>query len=154
MKFLRLIFSVLIAQSAGVVGSIFTVSNVDGWYATLEKPLWNPPSWVFGPVWIALYTLMGISAYLVWRQRHRPGAKLALSVYGAHLVLNALWSILFFGLQNPGLAFAEILILLGSILVTTVLFWRINNWSGALLVPYLSWAAFATLLNFTIWQLN
>ena len=154
MKLFHLIISIAIAQSAGIVGSVFTAPNIEGWYSTLAKPVWNPPGWVFGPVWILLYTLMGIAAFLVWRQRDVPGSKLALSVYGVHLALNALWSIVFFGLKNPGLALAEILVLLAFILATTVLFRRINNWAGALLVPYIAWVTFATFLNFTIWQLN
>ena len=121
---------------------------------TINKPEWNPPSWVFGPVWTLLYSLMGIAAYLVWQQRDVPGAKFALSVYAFQLVLNTLWSILFFGLKNPGIAFAEILLLLISIVVTAVLFWRITPWAGALMIPYIAWVSFATYLNYTIWQLN
>lgn len=106
------------------------------------------------PVWITLYTLMGIAAYLVWQQRSLPEARLALWVYGIHLVFNALWSILFFGLKNPALAFGEILILLALIVVTTALFWRIHPAAGLLLIPYLAWVSFATYLNYTIWRLN
>ena len=154
MKYLFLIVSIGIAQGAGLIGSFFTVGAVDTWFTTLAKPAWNPPSWVFGPVWITLYTLMGVAAFLIWQRREVQGAKLALVVYGVHLILNALWSVLFFGLRNPGLAFAEILILLVFIVVTTILFWRINTWAGALLLPYLTWVSFATFLNYTIWQLN
>ena len=154
MKIITLLTSILIAQSAGIVGSLFTSGSVDGWYTTLMKPALNPPSWVFGPVWIFLYTLMCVAAYLVWMNRDLPGAKLALVVYGVHLVLNALWSIIFFGFQNPALAFAEILILLGAILLTTILFWKVNTWAGILFLPYLAWASFATFLNYNIWRLN
>jgi translocator protein len=154
MKLVPLIFSIGIAQGAGVIGSFFTVSGVATWYTTIVTPEWNPPSWVFGPVWIGLYTLMGIAAFLVWQKRGLPGAKLALLVYGVHLVLNALWSVLFFGLHNPALAFAEILILLVFIVGTIILFWRIHTWAGALLLPYLAWVSFAAFLNYTIWQLN
>lgn len=97
---------------------------------------------------------MGISACLVWQRRELPTAKTALWVYGAHLVFNALWSVLFFGLKDPGIAFAEIIVLLVSILVTTILFWRINTWAGILMIPYIVWVIFAAYLNFTIWQLN
>jgi len=154
MKIIPLIISIAIAQGAGIIGSIFTVASVKTWYLDIVRPEWNPPSWIFGPVWITLYTLMGIAAYLIWQVREVEGAKLALVVYGIQLALNALWSVLFFGLKNPGLAFAEILILLVFIIATTILFWKINTWAGVLLVPYLAWASFATFLNYTIWQLN
>lgn len=154
MKIITIAISILIAQAAGIIGSVFTVSGVQTWYTTITKPSWNPPSWVFGPVWITLYTFMGIASFLVWQQKESPGAKLALGIYGLHLALNALWSILFFGLKNPGLAFAEIIILLIFILMTTFLFWRINTWAGILMLPYIIWVSFATFLNYTIWRLN
>ncbi len=154
MNFIAPIVSIVIAQLAGIVGSLFTVNSVRTWFQTIIKPSWNPPSWVFGPVWIILYTLMGISAYLVFKQKDVKDVKLALSVYGVHLLLNALWSVLFFGLKNPGFAFFEIIILLVFIVITMVLFWRINTLAGVLLLPYLVWVSFATFLNYTIWQLN
>jgi len=154
MKFIPAIVSILIAQAAGIIGSFFTASSVRTWFVDLVKPAWNPPSWLFGPVWITLYTLMGLSAYIVWQNRDVPGAKLALSIYAVQLALNALWSILFFGLRNPGLAFLEIIVLLVFIIVTTVLFWKINTWAGVLLLPYIAWVSFATFLNYSIWQLN
>jgi translocator protein len=154
MKFIPITISILIAQAAGIIGSFFTASSVQTWFTTLTKPDWNPPSWVFGPVWITLYTLMGISAYLVWQKKDMPSAKFALYVYGIHLAFNALWSILFFGLQNPGLAFVEIIFLLVLIVITTILFWKINPWAGVLMIPYIVWVSFATFLNYSIWQLN
>jgi len=154
MKFFQLIGSILIAQGAGLLGSVFTFNSVKTWYTTLARPALNPPSWVFGPVWTILYTLMGISAYLIWQQRGSEGAKLALWIYGVQLVLNALWSVLFFGLHNPALAFFEIIALLIFIIITTVLFWRISPLAGALLIPYILWVSFASYLNFSIWQLN
>jgi len=154
MKYLSLVLWIAAAQAAGAIGSFFTASGVKTWYVDLVKPVWNPPSWLFGPVWITLYTLMGIAAYVVYKNKATGGAKTALIVFGVHLVLNSLWSILFFGLKNPGLAFAEILVLLAMIVITMFLFWRINTWAGALLVPYLLWVAFATYLNHTLWQLN
>ncbi|MFT7183853.1 MAG: benzodiazapine receptor [Oceanicoccus sp.] len=153
-KIFPIIISILIAQAAGFIGAIFTFSSVDTWYLTLNTPSWNPPSWVFGPVWTTLYTLIGISAYLIWRNKDKIKKKLALQVYGIHLVFNALWTILFFGLKNPGFAFAEILILLSLIITTIVLFWRIDKRASYLLLPYLGWVTFASYLNFTIWQLN
>ncbi len=154
MQFLYAFVSIVIAQTAGLVGSLFTVESVSTWYTTISKPEWNPPSWIFGPVWITLYTLMGIAAYMVWQQREVPNAKLALWIYGVHLVFNALWSILFFGLKNPGLAFAEIIVLLVLIVITTLLFWKINPLAGGLMIPYIVWVSFAAFLNYTIWQIN
>jgi len=154
MRYIAIIISIVIAQSAGLIGSVFTTSAIPSWYADLAKPSWNPPSWLFGPVWLTLYTLMGIAAYFVYQKKELPGAKIALIIYGVHLALNVLWSILFFGLKNPGLAFLEILILLGFIIATTILFWRINTWAGILFLPYIVWVSFATILNYTIWRLN
>ena len=154
MKIFPILVSILIAQLAGFIGSFFTVSSVNTWYLDIAKPVWNPPSWIFGPVWVTLYILMGIAAYMIWRKRNSSNVKLALSVYGVHLVLNALWSIIFFGLQNPGLAFIEILVLLVFILGTMFLFWRINRWAAILLLPYLGWVSFASFLNYNIWYLN
>lgn len=149
------IVSIIIAQLAGILGSFFTVASVNSWYLTINKPNWNPPGWLFGPVWISLYTLMGIAAYLVWQKRDLgQSVKVALIVYGVHLVLNALWSIIFFGLKNPGLALIEILILLFFIVLTMILFYKIRPISFWLLLPYLFWTSFATFLNFTIWNLN
>ncbi len=154
MNILPAFVSILIAQAAGIIGSFFTANSVQTWYLAIARPTWNPPSWVFGPVWITLYTLMGIAAYLIWKKRKSKEARKALTVYGVQLGLNSLWSILFFGLQNPEAAFAEILILLGMIVATVVLFWRIDKRAGILLLPYLAWVSFASYLNFTIWQLN
>lgn len=161
MNYMYAIISIVIAQAAGIIGSIFTVSSVNGWYTTLVKPVLNPPSWLFGPVWTILYTLMGIASYLVWSSyakatdgQVKEQIKLALIIYGVQLGLNALWSILFFGLKQPGFAFAEIIVLLIFIIMTTILFWRISPLAGALMIPYIAWVSFASYLNFTIWQLN
>lgn len=154
MQVVYVLISIGFAQLAGIIGSLFTASSVQTWYVTLTKPVWNPPTWLFGPVWLSLYTLMGIASYLVWRRREVVGAKTALVVYGIHLLFNTLWSILFFGLKNPAIAFAGIVVLLALILVTTVLFWRIQKWAGVLMLPYIAWVAFASVLNYSIWQLN
>lgn len=154
MNYLGAFISILIAEGAGLIGSAFTMKNIPTWYATLAKPALNPPNWIFGPVWIALYALMGVSAYLVWQQKDLPGAKIALLVYGIQLALNIIWSILFFGLKNPGFAFAEIIILWIAIVVTIILFWRISPLPGALLLPYIAWVSFASYLNYSIWTLN
>lgn len=154
MKYVRLLISILIAQGAGFLGSAFTVPNIPTWYAGLAKPALNPPNWIFAPVWTTLFVLMAIAAWIVWERRAQAGAKLALMAYGAQLALNVLWSYLFFGQQNPGAAFAEIIVLWAMIVLTMVLFWRVNRWAGLLLLPYIAWVSFAAYLNFSIWQLN
>ena len=151
---LSFIISILIAQTTGFLGSIFTAPNIKTWYAFLEKPFFSPPDWLFAPAWIILYTLMGIAAFLVWQKRHSKGVKLALWLYLIHLGFNALWSVIFFGFKNPGLAFFEILILWVLILIVTVKFFKIEKAAGFLFIPYLFWVTFAAILNFAVWQLN
>ncbi len=124
------------------------------WYAQLKKPAWNPPGWIFGPVWSALYILMAVAAWLVWRRGGFAAQRRPLGLFLIQIALNALWSPLFFGLKNPALAFAEIMLLWIAVLVTTVAFWKVHRTSGALLLPYLAWVSFASFLNFTLWQLN
>ncbi|MDO8424561.1 MAG: TspO/MBR family protein [bacterium] len=147
------IVSVIIAQLTGVIGSFFTFSSIQTWYNFLEKPAFSPPGWLFAPVWILLYTLMGIAAFLIWQKRGEE-AKAALSIYAIHLISNALWSIIFFGLRNPGLAFLEIVVLWILIFVITVKFFKIEKIAGLLFVPYLFWVTFAAILNFVVWRLN
>jgi translocator protein len=124
------------------------------WYASLAKPAFNPPGWVFGPVWTLLYGMMGVAAWLVWLRRRHPLRPAALALFAAHLVPNAAWSWLFFGMQRPDLAFAGIVVLWAAIAVLVVLFWRVRPAAGALLVPYLAWVSFASVLNYTIWRMN
>ena len=155
MKWIRLIISIIICQLAGVVGSVFTAPSIPTWYATLQKPFFTPPSWVFAPVWITLFTLMGISLYLVWeRGMENRNVRVAVYVFGLQLVLNAAWSFLFFGLQNPFLAFAEILVLWISIMASIILFYRISKRAGLILIPYIVWVTVATALNYSVWILN
>ncbi|MFA5767681.1 MAG: TspO/MBR family protein [Candidatus Paceibacterota bacterium] len=151
---LGVVISIFIAQMAGVIGSFFTVSGVQNWYAYLQKPVFAPPSWVFAPAWITLYTLMGIAAFLVWKKRNVIGVKSALWLYGIQLGFNALWSIIFFGMRNPGLAFIEILVLWVLILAVTVKFFKIDKAAGYLFIPYILWVTFASVLNFAVWQIN
>ena len=125
-----------------------------GWYAELAKPTWNPPGWIFGPVWTILYALMAVAAWRVWRQGGWAKQKVALSLFVVQWALNALWTPLFFGLHRPGWALAEILILLAAILATMRAFWRVDRPAGLLLLPYAAWVAFATVLNWTIWRMN
>ena len=154
-KAIQLIISIFICQLAGIIGSVATVSSVNSWFTTLNKPSFNPPGWLFGPVWITLYTVMGISLYLIYQKGfEKKEVKFAIYLFIFHLVINALWSLIFFGLKNPGLAFFEIIILWILIVVLIILFWRINRTASILLIPYLLWVSFATVLNYSIWQLN
>ncbi|MBW2982139.1 tryptophan-rich sensory protein [Candidatus Woesearchaeota archaeon] len=150
-KIWKLIISILLPFLASVIGGFFTSQSVSTWYITLIKPSFNPPSWVFGPVWTILYLLMGISLYLVWIKRYD---KKAFTVFGIQLFLNALWSVLFFGLQNPLFAFIEIIFLWAAILITIIYFYRINKISAYLFIPYILWVSFAAVLNISIVLLN
>lgn len=133
------------------IGSRFSPGD---WYLQIQKPTWTPPGYLFGPVWSVLYLSMGISAWLVWRRAGFSGARSALSLFVIQLILNGTWSWLFFGMHRPGLAFAEILVLWGTILATMLTFWRVSSFAGMLLIPYLAWVSFAAFLNYSIWQLN
>lgn len=155
MNYKRLIISLALPQLAGIVGSLFTTSAIPIWYATLQRPSFSPPNWLFGPVWISLYILMGISVYLIWQKVEKnKTAKSALWLFWIHLFFNATWSIIFFGLQNPGLAFINIIIIWLLIIALMVKFWKINSWATYLLIPYLFWVSFASVLNYFIWYLN
>ena len=124
------------------------------WYDSIQKPSWNPPSWVFGPVWSLLYTLMGIAAWLVWKEVGFKNAKIAMVLFFTQLILNGLWSHIFFGMQQIGWALVEIIILLIAIVATTIAFFRKRSLAGWLMAPYILWVAFATFLTYTIWTLN
>ncbi|MFZ3301505.1 MAG: TspO/MBR family protein [Microgenomates group bacterium] len=145
----KLIFSILLAQSAGAVGTIFTFDAIPTWYATLVRPSFAPPNWLFGPVWTILYTLIGISLYLIWTNK-----KGSLKLFLSHLFLNAIWSPIFFGAKNLGLAFFVILLMDITLIVIIKNFYRLNKVAAIILVPYLMWISFATVLNFSFWQLN
>jgi tryptophan-rich sensory protein len=149
-----LVGAILICFAAAGLGGLVTTPKIPNWYADLAKPDWTPPDWVFGPVWTLLYLMMAVAAWLVWRPSGFTGAKLPLALFGVQLALNSLWSVLFFGLQRPGLAAIEIVVLWAAILVTTVAFWSRSSWAGALMIPYLIWVTFAMLLNFAIWRMN
>ncbi len=150
-----LIAFIILCNLAGLIGSIFTFPAITGWYATLSKPVFSPPNWVFGPVWTTLYFLMGISGYLIWQKgfKKRP-VRAALALFGAQLFLNALWSILFFGLQSPLYGLVCILFLWAFIALTIRSFYAINRTAAYLLVPYIAWVSFAAVLNFAIWAIN
>ncbi|MFC2174874.1 TspO/MBR family protein [archaeon] len=148
----HLIGFVVLSQLAGVIGSVFTVGSVGTWYTALVRPELAPPNWVFGPVWITLYFLMGIAAYLVWQKGKKPEA--ALQLFGLQLVLNTMWSIIFFGMHNLALALAEIVLLWGAIVLTTKEFYRVDKHAAYLMAPYILWVSFAALLNYWFWVLN
>lgn len=139
--------------AAGLVGSLVSPG---AWYDALDEPSWNPPAWIFGPVWTVLYVVMGVAAWMVWLQRAAAPIRVraALVLFGLQLALNALWSLIFFGLERPDLALAEIVVLWGAILATLLAFRRVSRWASHLLVPYLVWVTFATALNAAIWWLN
>ncbi len=152
---LRLLLCIGIPVGTGFLSSLFTQTGVDGWYRTIEKPGWNPPDAVFAPVWTTLFVLMGIALFLVWKQNTPAQQKRpAIVFWAAQLVLNALWSFLFFSQHRIGLALVEIVVLWLAILITIFLFARISKAAAWLLVPYISWVSFAAILNLAIWQLN
>ncbi len=149
-----LFVSISICFIAAGIGGWVTGSSVDGWFASVNKPTWNPPNWVFGPVWSTLYLMMAISAWLVWKDSSLKNSRTALGWFAVQLVLNVLWSVLFFGLQQPGWAVVEIAGLWVSILVTILLFAKSSRLAAGLMTPYLLWVSFASYLNYTIWLLN
>jgi tryptophan-rich sensory protein len=141
----------LIPFSAASVGMWFDPGQ---WYADLVKPAWTPPGYVFAPVWTVLYAMMGLAAWMVWRREGFRGGRAALALFFAQLVLNGMWTWLFFGLHRPLLAFVELIVLWLAILMTLVAFCRIRRAAGILLIPYLGWVTFAAALNWQIWRLN
>lgn len=154
-RIVKFLIAILVCQIVGAIGSLFTVPSIPTWYATIEKPGFTPPNWVFAPVWTTLFVLMGISAYLIWEKGlERKEVRIALSIFVIQLVLNLFWSFLFFQLQSPLYAFFEIIVLWFLILLTTINFFKISKVAGFLLVPYILWVSFAAILNFSIAKLN
>ncbi|QIN84031.1 sensory protein TspO [Rubrobacter tropicus] len=153
---LVLLAFVVVCFAAAGLGSLATASQVapGGWYDTLDKPFFTPPSWLFGPVWTVLYLAMAVSGWLAWRERGFSGARAAMALFFAQLALNTLWSLVFFGLEAPGLGLVEIVVLWTAILLTIWAFRPISRPAALLLVPYLAWVTFATFLNAGIWFLN
>ena len=145
---------VLSSFAAGALGSWFTAASVNTWYVSLNKPSFNPPNWIFGPVWTTLDLMMAVSAWLVWRSGGWGNGRAALTLYFIQLVLNLLWSVVFFGLRQPGLAMLEIVVLLAAIAATAVASMPVSKPAFWLLIPYMAWVTFAGVLNFRIWQLN
>lgn len=151
----KLTFAILLCQSAGWVGSLFTAPSIPEWYAQLNKPFFTPPSWVFAPVWITLFTFMGIAAFLIWKKGLKERTvRWGLILFLAQLVLNSLWSFLFFGLRSPFYALLEIFVLWTAILITILQFLKISRWAALLLLPYLVWVSLACSLNLGIFLLN
>jgi len=146
------VFLLVVAAAAGL-GGLLTSQSVSTWYQTLERPAFTPPDWVFQPVWTMLYLAMAVAAWLVWR-KGGPHARTGLAAFAVQLVLNVLWSALFFGLRSPGAGLADIVALWLAILATVVCFFRVSTAAGILMLPYLAWVTFAGALNFAIWQLN
>jgi tryptophan-rich sensory protein len=175
---IKLLTSIIICELAGVLGSIFTIPKIGAWYKTLNKPNFNPPNWIFGPVWTTLFLLMGVSLYLVWIKKWEPKNKIFSSgkkawnawsekffsgeweklniilIFVFQLILNILWSVIFFGMQSPGAAFFVLLMLWFAILYTIINFYRVSKIAAYLLLPYILWVSFAGILNCFLWILN
>lgn len=149
-----LILWLLLCLTTQFLSAYFTFSSVQIWYPTLVKPSWTPPGWVFGPVWTCLYLSMGISAWLIWRERRRTSVFYPLLLFCIQLIWNCLWSILFFGCRNIEYAFYDIVLLWLSILCTILAFGKVRRYIGAILIPYFLWVSYAAILNFAVWRLN
>ncbi|MCR4284275.1 MAG: tryptophan-rich sensory protein [Parcubacteria group bacterium] len=169
-NFFKLIISIGVSLSAGAIGAVFTTSAIPTWYLGIVKPALNPPAWIFGPVWTTLYVLMGVAVFLIWlsyapadteamagkktSSYKKKEIKIAIGVFGIQLFLNAVWSIIFFGLHSPGWALVDIIFLWLAIVWTMIVFYKIYKPATYLLVPYLLWVSFASYLNYSIWMLN
>ena len=153
-RYLILIASVLLCLGVGFIGSLFTTASIPTWYASLNKPFFAPPNYVFGPVWTTLYILMGIAFYLILTAKKSKNRQQAINIFIMQLILNFCWSIIFFGMRNPLLAFIEIILLWILIFLTIKLFATVNKTASYLLYPYIAWVSFASILNLAIVLLN
>ncbi len=153
-RLIGFVLFIVCCLGAGGLGAMATTPEIKGWYRTIEKPAWNPPDYVFGPVWTTLFVMMGVAAWFVWKQNGFQTAKAPLTLFAIQRALNVAWSWIFFNMHQPGWAFAEIIILWLAITATTVAFFKHSTIAGWLMVPYLAWVSFASVLNFTIWRLN
>jgi len=151
---LKLVISIASCQLAGFLGSLFTTPAIPTWYKTLNKPFFTPPDWIFGPVWISLFILMGISLFIIWRRQDHPRFKLILVFFLIQLIFNILWSAAFFGLRSPLLGLVDIVLLWVAILLTIQHCMKISSMAGLLLLPNMIWVSFAAALNFSLWILN
>lgn len=149
----KLVIAIAIPLLVGWIGGSVTASEIPTWYAHLNKPSWNPPSWLFAPVWTALYILMGIALYLVWKPA-TPFKATAIVLFSIQMLLNFSWSYIFFAKHHAGWAFVDIMALWIAILLTIIAFGRISKTAAWLLLPYIFWVTFASVLNYTIWQMN
>jgi len=152
-KVCKLVGSVMACELAGMFGALFTMPSISTWYSTLNKPSFTPPNWLFGPVWVTLYLLMGISLYLVW-EKGLVKSRMAYTFFSLQLLFNAFWTIIFFGLEMPSLAFIEIIILWFLVAATTYQFYKISKPASVLLIPYLVWLTIAAALNYSVMILN
>jgi len=154
-KTLTLLIFIIVSQMAGILGSLSTVSSIKTWYVQLNKPSFTPPNWLFAPIWTLLYLLMGISAFLVWNKGiKRKNVKIALTLFFLQLIFNTFWSIIFFGLHLIFLAFIEIILLLITIILMIIGFYRVSKVASYLQIPYFLWVSFAAVLNFSFIILN
>ena len=151
----KLIIAIIIPVAVGAISGFFIASGVESWYQTINKPSWNPPGWIFGPVWTTLYVMMGIALFLVWKSDSSDVLKkTAIALFAIQLILNFFWSFIFFDQQQIGWALVEIIVMWFFILLTIFAFGNVSKLAAWLLVPYISWVSFATILNYTIWKLN
>jgi tryptophan-rich sensory protein len=147
--------AILICEGAGIIGSIFTTPSINAWYTGIIKPSFNPPNWIFGPVWTTLFLMMGISLYLIWLKKlSGSNTKGVITIFGFQLALNILWSVLFFGLHLPLWALIDLALLWLVILLTIIKFYPLSRWAAWLMIPYILWVSFAGILNFFIVRLN
>jgi tryptophan-rich sensory protein len=154
-NWLRLVVSIILPLAVGAVAGMFTASEINGWFQTINKPTWQPPNWVFGPVWTVLYVMMGVAFYLIWnKEAPKTTKRLAMTLWIIQLVFNFLWSFIFFKKHQLDWALGEILVLWFFILLTILFFARISKLAAWLMVPYISWVTFASLLTFYIYDLN
>lgn len=154
-SFWKLVIAIFICEATGIVSGLLSQSDLNTWFSTLHKPTWNPPGYLFGPVWTLLYLLMGISLWLIWKSdAPEPKKTKAQLVFALQLFLNFWWSILFFNLHSPAWAFFNIIFMIVTILITIFLFASISRKAAWLLVPYISWVCFAAILNYSIWKMN
>ena len=149
-----LLVALLVCYGAAAIGGLLGTGSDRGWYADLAKPSWTPPAWVFGPVWMVLYGMMAVAAWLVWMRRRRQPGSAPLVMFAVQLAFNAAWTPLFFGLHRPGIALVDIVLLWLALAATVWLFFRRRAVAGLLLLPYLLWVSFAVVLNFALWHLN
>lgn len=152
-NWISLVIFIVVCLGIGGLGAMATTPEIDGWYRTIEKPTWNPPDWIFGPVWTTLYILMAIAGWRVWTMSNTKRT-LPMSLFAIQLLLNLAWSFIFFAKHQPGWAFVEIIVLWLAITATMLTFFQRSKLAGALLIPYWAWVSFASVLNFTIWRMN